>query len=133
MKIPSPKTVAYAIARHIHEHGAATDAACVEALPSFTARSICTALRAMADDGLLTLSGTLYALDPRLADYFDLAEEAAPEAKAQITPPPYRPEPRPWTGKYNISAVARRHDAAPPRDARFHYGDTSEDPLQRAK
>lgn len=133
MKIPGKRTAAYAVARLIHADGQMTVDACVEALPDLGARTVREAMRDMLADGLIEEAGGLCSLRPKLREYFDLTEtkEAGAAAVAEKTPPPYHPQMKPWSGKYSLSVAARRNDAPPPREPRFHFSGTESDPLKR--
>lgn len=129
MNIPNKRTIAYAIARLIHEKGPLTEHACVHALSNQAPRHIGRALKKMCADRLLIEVYGVYSLPRRLHDYFEFGEENQP-TKAQPVLPPYRPERKEWTGKYNISAAPRRDDAEPLRDIHFIYGDTVLEPFR---
>ncbi|MGH8807418.1 MAG: hypothetical protein ACREX0_06040 [Noviherbaspirillum sp.] len=115
MKTLNKKTVAYAIARLVHGRGTVTKDVCIEAMGHVDKRHVERTLQRMCDAGQLTMTQGVHSLAPDLKKHFDA------DHTANITPPPYRREFSEWSGKYDMTAAVRRHDAGPPRDVHFHY------------
>jgi hypothetical protein len=112
MNLPNKRSTAYAIAKLIYDNGPMTEDAFGAALPHLNEPNIGRVLQQMRDSQQLNETSGEYSLSCRLEKYFDMIE---PEAQAMPQPlgSPYHPAHKDWTGKYTISAAAKRNDADP--------------------
>lgn len=123
MNVPAKSSASYLLAKLIYDKCPMTEDACHEALPAMEKRTICRTLQKMSVAGQLRESDGVYSLSRHLERYFDMLQAEA-RGKIELVPPPYRPPIKGWSGKYNLSATARRNDAGLPREVHFLYGST---------